>query len=846
MSSQVLRVAWYRYRATFARQLTGYVTVALLIGLIGGVGMAAVAGARRTQSSYPRFLASTNASDLTMAVYQVGPASSNVHSLRATIERLPGVTHVVAAVAPAVAALSANGAARVNTLSNVTVGGGLNGLGVTQDRLAVVKGRLANQRRADEIVMTAGAAKMLGVHVGQIVPLGLFTQAQTYQPDFGTPSVVPRLKVRAKVVGIVVINTQVVQDDVDQTFGTVWLDRALLRELSKKVPGSLAPALYGIQFDHAHASIAKVERELIDIVPRGSTYEFHVTSSVTSQVELAIKPESVALGAFGAIAALVCLVLAAQAISRLLRRGDEERRIMRAFGASPAVAVVDGLVGVLIAVALGAVIAFVLAAALSPLAPLGPVRPVYPGSRFNIDWTVLGVGVVVLVVGLGAVAVVQSLRGAPHRARVTGISSRRRPTSPQGALALGLPVAGVIGVTFALQSGEGRTKVPVRSALFGTVLAVALVVTTLTFSSGLSNLISHPPLYGWNWNYLLQPTNNIPPKAVSLLKHDPLVAAWSGADYTDLEIDDQEVPVLAQKVRAKVAPPILSGHGVDASGQIVLGASTLHMLHKAIGDTVDVSLGTKKNVPAYIPPSPMVIVGTATLPAVGYDSYIAEHTSMGTGAILPLGFFSPAFGGNGPDPNLHGPELAFVRLRTGVSAAAGRANLQRIANAADQVFAHDKNTIGNDVTVLGVLRPVQIVNYRSIGSTPIILAVGLAFGAILALGLTLASSVRRRRRDLALLKTLGFTRRQLAAVVAWQSTTTALVGVVVGIPLGIVIGRELWAIFARSINAVPDPSVPYFSIFLVGLGALVFANLMAALPGRRAGRTPAALVLRAE
>jgi hypothetical protein len=72
------------------------------------------------------------------------------------------------------------------------------------------------------------------------------------------------------------------------------------------------------------------------------------------------------------------------------------------------------------------------------------------------------------------------------------------------------------------------------------------------------------------------------------------------------------------------------------------------------------------------------------------------------------------------------------------------------------------------------------------------------------------------------------------------------VGVVAGIPLGIVFGRELWTLFARSINAVPEPSVPVLSMFLVGLGALVFANLVAALPGRSAARTPAALVLRAE
>ena len=69
---------------------------------------------------------------------------------------------------------------------------------------------------------------------------------------------------------------------------------------------------------------------------------------------------------------------------------------------------------------------------------------------------------------------------------------------------------------------------------------------------------------------------------------------------------------------------------------------------------------------------------------------------------------------------------------------------------------------------------------------------GVPHGAILALALTLTTSVRRRRRDLALLKTLGFTRRQLAATVAAQASIVALLGIVVGVPVGIVAGRSLW------------------------------------------------------
>jgi ABC-type lipoprotein release transport system permease subunit len=145
-----------------------------------------------------------------------------------------------------------------------------------------------------------------------------------------------------------------------------------------------------------------------------------------------------------------------------------------------------------------------------------------------------------------------------------------------------------------------------------------------------------------------------------------------------------------------------------------------------------------------------------------------------------------------------------------------------------------------------VLRPAEIVNYRSMGTTPALLGLALALGAVTALGLTLLASVRRRRRDLAMLKTLGFTQRQLAAAVAWQSSVAVLIGVVLGVPIGIVVGRTLWDLFAREINAVPAPSVPSTSIVLITIGALVLANVVAAIPGRLAARTPTALVLRAE
>jgi ABC-type lipoprotein release transport system permease subunit len=96
------------------------------------------------------------------------------------------------------------------------------------------------------------------------------------------------------------------------------------------------------------------------------------------------------------------------------------------------------------------------------------------------------------------------------------------------------------------------------------------------------------------------------------------------------------------------------------------------------------------------------------------------------------------------------------------------------------------------------------------------------------------------------LKTFGFTKRQVAATVAWQASVIAISGTIVGTPLGVVLGRWLWTLFAREIYAVPDPTIPALPIVFVVLGALALTNAVAFFPGRVAARTQAALVLRAE
>ena len=815
--------------------------ITLLIGLVGGVAIGSLTAARRTDSSFNDFLASTNPSD--MSVLLPGP------NLTSDLSRLPEVRHVAAVQFYLVTfPIGSNGAPRFNgpiDTGDVATVGSLGAEYFRQDKVAVVQGRMANPRKADEFVSTAAAERLMGWHVGQSIPMYFYSIAQA-SGDLGLAKVKPKLRITEHLVGTVVLNGQVVLDEVDR-YPTLMIFTPAITDPLVASNGNYME--YYLQLDHGASSVSKVEREIIRALPKGTTYNFHVTSIATEQVNRSIEPEAIALAIFGLIAAIAALVIAGGLLARTLSSDEGDFAVLRALGASPRTVAAAGLIGTLGAVISGAVLAVVVGVLLSPLGPIGPVRSVYPHGGIGFDWTVLGISFAFFVLASGGVAVFlasrQSRRFAQRkRPFIVPVGSRVATVLSRAGLAL----TAVVGVRFALEPGRDRDAVPVRSALVGAALAVTIVVATLTFGSGLSTLISHPPLYGWNWSYAITGDQDVPPQSTSLLNRDPLVASWSGESFANVQIDGVTVPALIAKPHAKVAPPLLSGHELDATNQIVLGAQTMAELHKHVGDTVTGSYGAPQDAPVYVPPTPLVIVGTATFPAVG--PALSLHPSMGVGAIIPQGIESQAMKRflSAPYATLNGPKIVLVRLRRGVSMAAGKASLEKIVAVGNRAFNAVPNSVavGDSIELLGVQYPAEIENYRSIGATPAALALALAAGAVAALGITLSASVKRRRRDLAMLRALGFKSRQLRAAVAYQASVNGVVGVVVGVPLGIVLGRWLWTLFARAIDAVPEPTVPALSIVVVALVTMVLVNVMAAVPGKNAAHTSTARVLRGE
>ncbi len=835
--SHTLRVASYQFRTTIRRRWGGYLSLMLLITLVGGLSMASLAGARRTDSSFSTYLTSTNPSSTEVATAFDDPAlglnSGYNPKLDAEIAHLPYVQQTAVSV-------GFDGNINLSGVTGVhphvtagetppTVIGGSQYF--TLDKLTLVAGHMFNPRHPDEALVNAQAAREMGVHIGSVIRVPFYSDKEATSSSYNGP---PYLFPKITIVGEIVLNNTVVQDEIAALGSNAVI-------LSPRLTSQLATCCayfsgLAVKIRGGSANAARVRAEVakIDPVSKFGVGGGNSVAQVIAKAQQEIKPEAIALGVFGLIAGIAVLLIAGLTIGRMLRTGATETRTLQALGANRWMALSAALTGVMLAVVVGALLAVALAVALSPLAPLGPVRFVYPDKGVSFDWTVLVMGVVALVVALSAIGVVLARREL-RRLRLGRRIDRHEAESwvTRAAMNAGLPISITTGVRFALKSGRGSNAAPVRSAILGAVLAAAVLVTTVTFGASLNNLVSHPSLYGWNWNYALLSgfagqEDIAGPQVAAMLNHDRFVASWSGANFAVATLDGHAVQMMTEAPRSRVGPPILSGHGLRAADEVVVGETTLAALHKRIGDTVTFFNGKSKA-------TTLTIVGTATL------TPITKGLEMGSGALVATSDI-PASLLNEQRSPIPGPQAVLIRVRSGANAKSALRSIREIIYKLNRV----PNDGGNAGGLVAHLRPAEIVNYRTMGTTPAILGGGLALGAVVALALTLVASVRRRRRELALLKTLGFVRRQLASAVAWQSSIAVAIGVAIGVPIGVVLGRVLWNLFAHEIDAVPVPSVPGLVIVLIVVGALVLANVVAAIPGRMAAGTSTALVLREE
>jgi hypothetical protein len=828
-------VAFFCWRAAVRRSWRQAMVLALMGGLLGAVALGALAGARRTATAYGRYLASIHASDVFVNVPGKLPDMPVMRPIT-LISSLPGVVSHAAYVGlnglPVV-----HGRIDHSFLTN-SLNGSLDGEYLSQDRMTVLAGRLPQLGSTTEIVLTPIIARLFGTGVGGTVKY-------VYQPLGADGQPTGRQFTRSYRVAAVGEVPPALVDQSDAVQGAILPPGATRQVLAEYfyawIGLRLARGVGGIPA--LQADLARLARQ-VQRQENRSTHQnlpspsFTVSRSdvVRNQVQQAIRPEAIALSVFGAIAALAMVVLAGQGLSQMISRSAPDIAVIRALGATRAQAVLAaGLPGV-IPVLGGAILAVAGAVAISPLAPVGPVRRYDPGRGIWADGLVHGAGgflIGVVLLGLLVVLAIRSVRQSKGEAAV-------RPSAfARTAAAAGMPPSAVVGTRNALEPGSGARSVPVRSTLLGSIAAVTAVVSAVVFNASLAGLISHPARYGWNWDVVIQTQSgygSFTPGAVNRLIHGQrAVAGWSEFAFGQLPVDGRIVPVLGiRRHLGAVQPPTTSGRPLSGNGQIELGTVTLGQLGKKIGDTV--RIGT--------PPfaRTVTITGTVTLPSFGVGG--ADHVSLGRGAMLPEATLLAAVGA-GSRPRGPAQSVPVYPSAVAIDLAPGTTEVQRAQLIHRIVSANPDGTPGGSYELRHALA-AAVVNAGHLGGQPLALALGLAAAAVLSLALTVLSLVRRRRQELALLKALGMTRGQVRVIIAWQTTLTLLIAIVIGGPLGIAGGRLAWQAFARSLGAVPVVEVPVLAL-IVGLAALVVAgNLLASVPAAAAARTRVAPGLRAE
>jgi hypothetical protein len=824
-----MNLALYYWRATWRRQWRRVVVLALMFGLLGTVALGALAGARRTDSAYGRYLASINASDVTVNV--PGPALASIRQ----IEHLPGVVSGRAwlgLVAEPVVKGKADDSFRVDSLH-----GSLDGEYFRQDRATVVAGRLPRLDATGEIALTTQLARLFRTWVGGRVTY----RFARMNPRTG--AVTPAGNSTFVVTGIV-DPPPVLVDQFDDGGGALLPPAATARHLNEFAFGWV-----GLRLRAGPAGIPALQRELTGpentldhafrLPPGAIAFDIRREDTVHHQVQQTIEPQAVALAIFGGLAALALLVLAGQGLAQLLSWSAPSVPALRGVGATRAqVALATSIDGAL-AVLGGTVLAVAGAVAVSPLAPVGPVRAFDPARGLRADPLVLaGGGGALALLCLGILAVLAWRSARPAASAVP----RRTSSIARAAAAAGLPASAVVGIRAALERGGAGRPAPVLATMVGSVAAVLAVVTAAVFGASLNGLVTHPARYGWNWTLLMDTQGGYGSWPVSqmdkLVNGQPGVTAWSTFAFTQAPIDQQEVPVLGlARHLGSAQPPTTSGHPISGPLQIELGTVTLRQLGKHVGSTVTVGTGRDRRT--------LTIVGTVTLPSMGLSQ--ADHVSLGRGAMLPESTLlateglSPQLtteeeqsGATVSDPAF--PSAVAIDLASGPDAAhlAARIDAAGPGDTPGGTYAQPR------------VRGAAIVYAAQMGSQPLALALALAVAAVLSLAVALLASVRERRRQLALLKALGLTRRQVREAIAWQATIILLVAVIVGVPLGIAAGRWAWTSFAASLGVVPVTVVPGQALLAGFIGLLVAGNLLTAIPASVAARTRAAVALRAE
>jgi hypothetical protein len=791
-------------RLQIRRRWRSLAVIALVLALAGGVAISLIAGSRRSASVVHRYLGTTIPYDFQLA----GTLT------RAQARRLPGVARADPDLYFASSVVHPDG----------SLGDHINGM--VFDRAGVdptfriISGRVPDETDATGVMVNERFARQYGVRAGDPLTVKTWSERDRADVDAARYNTPHGPQYQFRVAAVVRTPLDIVTDQV-RTVGpsaygdpsTLYVPSAFYDKHHTEFLGfgesyevELEPGTRPADFE------AAMQRD----ISRGTSVQFIGPARFAERAgsfDTPVGIETMALLGLGAATAVVGAIVVALLLRAEQRVHAQDADLIRALGSTRRQLGAAAVLRTAPFAAFGAVLALVIAIALSARFPIGIGRMLELHQGVSVNLAVVAIGL--LAIFLLTIAV-----SFAFGRRVTNIGhapAPRRTTVDRFLARNGAPPEVVVGSHMAFGRGDAGRSVPNRPAIVAGALALAVVVATSVFLAGSGHLYADSSAHGWPWDVMIGNVNfPISRARDAKITADPRLSAATNAHYGQATVGNISTEVLAYDPAGTAPPTMLSGRLPRAADEIAPGAELLHKLHAHVGDTVPLSVagGDFESEDRAAKPLPLRIVGESIAPVLG-------ESELGDVAVVPLAAIRAAGG-------VAGPQLILARLRGDDHGTAIRGLIRDYTP---------------DVLVDSI--PARVVNLHRVRALPV---VGAALAALLGtvlLAYTLAVGARIRVRQLGILRALGMTSRRVGRVLAWQGVALAIAFIVLGLPIGLVLGSVVWRAVADSLGVAPHPTIAWWIVLLVP--AAIAVSLAASLvPARRARRAQVADLLHSE
>jgi ABC-type antimicrobial peptide transport system permease subunit len=800
-------------RASFRHRWRSWLSLSLLIALVSGLTLAASAAGRRSDSAFTRY-----------------EAAHGYDAFLFAIKPIPKIATLPVVATSTLVGLPTSGTPTCACSRPIN----FDDFGVFEvppkqlsHMVKLESGRIPDQSDPDQVLASFTLEQDDGVHVGTVirVPFAAPSQRSAVLNNDN-----PDLRPAGPTVSLRVVGIEA--SEIEFPFGNspsydLYTTSAFARTLN---PQTVVLYADFVQLRHGAAGFSQFQTQAKAL---GGLSVTDIDNEAAG-IEHSIRPQSVGWWILAGLSALVGIVVVVQALARQATAESEAYATLSALGVSRRQLVLVSLVRTLFVAVVGTAGGVILAFLVSPLTVVGEVRLADTSTGFVFDAPVLLLGGLAAIVAVLVLGIWPAIRTA----RATRSGETAPTTRPSRIVSLlvgiGAPPSALIGVRHALERGRGSNAIPVGSALLGAVLAVTALCATAVFGASLTHLTSTPTLYGQPYDEWFS-VNQTGYSAQNLQMLAGLERNRGIADITaglvgNPTIDGvAESGIAAESLRGPMLATATSGRLPQGPDEVAFGATTLHQLGVHVGSLVRVRVAAAADKK----PGVFRVVGTVVF------SPGLTTGGLGNGAVFTLPGLL-ALAGRCPA----GPHQQACVVKAVISA--GGAFLVRAVPGAQGHAALTRLNREYPSDVNFPAAPTNLVNFGQAVNFPLIFgAILVLFGAATLLHV-LVVSVTRRRREVGLLKALGFVRRQVALCVSWQTTTIALVGIVIGVPVGVAVGRAVWGLFADSLGVLAVTEVTAWVIVAVAAATIVVANVLAIGPAIVAARSRPASLLRSE